>query len=517
MVKLIFFLNILNFSFLYAQDTEVPSEQIVDPYEIAEIAAAGKDGPREKCNDYVAGKGWSQMEEITVGEQKIMVVCGVATINEPPAKLTDEQIQIVNSFKVVKGLIYILQNLEKRHETVLTILELSEDARNFRVEQRIKETQAITSEEPIDTFSSEIKTNEKIKNRNDYISKIRMSLEKGELKDEYEIDPNDMDDIDIEEDTDDDSDEEDEKENPFKDDKVSDDVFLKYWYCNGKCDSREANEGYNWPANISTRVGYFENLLNKLNKAHEKLEKFKEIFYTKKRDMLPLMQIHDAIKIAISSNRKQVSKIDPINSLVLAQQRLVKKYIGKDGQLKETRGMIVKSSFSKENQKLHNKAQKTIGKLAEYDTAFTNAIKTIREVVLHSYPQKGITIDEDDNEQDLEKDITKSLEVIFGITGALAGTTLCFIIPSFMYLKATNVYNNNVSGGNYMEAIDTEDGIGSNSRNNNNGVNIAQWRLRAKIIYYCSIPLAVIGFILILVDLTKEDEEVVSLCSGTKE
>lgn len=86
MVKLIFFLNILNFSFLYAQDTEVPSEQIVDPYEIAEIAAAGKDGPREKCNDYVAGKGWSQMEEITVGEQKIMVVCGVATINEPPAQ-----------------------------------------------------------------------------------------------------------------------------------------------------------------------------------------------------------------------------------------------------------------------------------------------------------------------------------------------------------------------------------------------------------------------------------------------
>ena len=86
MVKLIFFLNILNFSFLYAQDTGIPSEQIVDPYEIAEIAAAGKDGPREKCNDYVAGKGWSQMEEITVGEQKIMVVCGVATINEPPAQ-----------------------------------------------------------------------------------------------------------------------------------------------------------------------------------------------------------------------------------------------------------------------------------------------------------------------------------------------------------------------------------------------------------------------------------------------
>ena len=113
--------------------------------------------------------------------------------------------------------------------------------------------------------------------------------------------------------------------------------------------------------------------------------------------------------------------------------------------------------------------------------------------------------------------VLPSIEVIFGITGALAGTTLCFIIPSFMYLKATNVYNNNVSGGNYMEAIDTEDGIGSNSRNNNNGVNIAQWRLRAKIIYYCSIPLAVIGFILILVDLTKEDEEVVSLCSGTKE
>ena len=294
------------------------------------------------------------------------------------------------------------------------MLELTEDARNFRVDQRIKETQAITSDEPIDTFASEIKTNEKIKNRNDYISKTRMALQKGQLKDDYELDPDDKDDLDVEEDTDDDSDQEDEKDNPFKDDKVSDDVFFKYWYCNGKCDSREANEGYNWPANISTRVGYFENLINKLEKAYDKLEKLKEIFYTKKRDMLPLMQIHDAIKLAIASNRKQISRIDPINKIVQQQQKLVSKYM-KGGELKEKRGMVIKSTFRDENNKLIKKAVKAVGKLAEYDSAFNNAVKTMREVVLNSYPQKGITLDEDDNEQDLEKDIAESLEILFGI------------------------------------------------------------------------------------------------------
>ena len=30
-------------------------------------------------------KGWSQMEEFAVGDQKIMVVCGFATINDPPS------------------------------------------------------------------------------------------------------------------------------------------------------------------------------------------------------------------------------------------------------------------------------------------------------------------------------------------------------------------------------------------------------------------------------------------------
>tara|TARA_B100000989_G_scaffold298556_1_gene288423 strand:- start:116 stop:1423 length:1308 start_codon:yes stop_codon:yes gene_type:complete len=82
MVILIFLLSIINFSFALAQNVE----DDVDPYAIAEIAASGEEGPREKCNNFVIEKGWTQMEEISVGEQKIMVVCGFATVNEPPQR-----------------------------------------------------------------------------------------------------------------------------------------------------------------------------------------------------------------------------------------------------------------------------------------------------------------------------------------------------------------------------------------------------------------------------------------------
>ena len=83
MVKIIFLIFSFNFLVLNAQDF---MKNELDPYEIAEIAASGEGGPREKCNDYVLEKGWTQMEEISVGDQKIMVVCGFATINEPPSE-----------------------------------------------------------------------------------------------------------------------------------------------------------------------------------------------------------------------------------------------------------------------------------------------------------------------------------------------------------------------------------------------------------------------------------------------
>ena len=84
MVKLIFLLNLFNFSLISAQEV-IDQQEDLDPYEIAEIAATEQEGPREKCNDFVAQKGWSQMEEFAVGDQKIMVVCGFATINDPPS------------------------------------------------------------------------------------------------------------------------------------------------------------------------------------------------------------------------------------------------------------------------------------------------------------------------------------------------------------------------------------------------------------------------------------------------
>ena len=113
--------------------------------------------------------------------------------------------------------------------------------------------------------------------------------------------------------------------------------------------------------------------------------------------------------------------------------------------------------------------------------------------------------------------VLPSIEVIFGITGALAGTTLCFIIPSLMYLKATNAYA--LRGNNYVEA-----GVGNDTANITRstdlsempGINVPRWRLRAKVVYYCSIPIALLGFILILVDLSKEDAETISLCSSAK-
>ena len=86
-----------------------------------------------------------------------------------------------------------------------------------------------------------------------------------------------------------------------------------------------------------------------------------------------------------------------------------------------------------------------------------------------------------------------------------------------MYLKATNVYA--LRGNNYVEAgggNDVANIIRSTSQSEKSDINVHRWRLRAKVVYYCSIPIAVLGFILILVDLSKEDAETVSLCSSAK-
>ncbi|MBD23059.1 MAG: hypothetical protein CL572_05300 [Alphaproteobacteria bacterium] len=56
-----------------------------DPYaEIADIIASKKT-PLDECNDYVTQKGWEQFVPISVGNKKILVICGSSTINEPPS------------------------------------------------------------------------------------------------------------------------------------------------------------------------------------------------------------------------------------------------------------------------------------------------------------------------------------------------------------------------------------------------------------------------------------------------
>ena len=84
--------------------------------------------------------------------------------------------------------------------------------------------------------------------------------------------------------------------------------------------------------------------------------------------------------------------------------------------------------------------------------------------------------------------ILPSLEVIFGLTGSIAGTTLCFIVPSSMFLKATQ------------------------SKGSSDGDSLATWRLRAKLLLYTSIPLGLMGFLLTILNLSTEDSDDLKLC-----
>ena len=76
-----------------------------------------------------------------------------------------------------------------------------------------------------------------------------------------------------------------------------------------------------------------------------------------------------------------------------------------------------------------------------------------------------------------------------------------------------------LGGNNYVEAgvgNDTANITPSTGLSETLDINVNRWRLRAKVVYYCSIPIALLGFILILLDLSKEDAETISLCSSSK-
>ena len=87
--------------------------------------------------------------------------------------------------------------------------------------------------------------------------------------------------------------------------------------------------------------------------------------------------------------------------------------------------------------------------------------------------------------------VLPSIEVIFGLTGSIAGTTLCFIIPSKMYLKS----------------IET-------ARNAMEDPHLIKWRFRAKVVMYLSIPLGFLGFLLTIIKLASEDQEIISMCGN---
>ncbi len=72
---------------LFLFSTSIAFSQENDPYaEIADIIASKKT-PLDECNEYVSQKGWEQFVPISVGNKKILVVCGSSSINEPPSSI----------------------------------------------------------------------------------------------------------------------------------------------------------------------------------------------------------------------------------------------------------------------------------------------------------------------------------------------------------------------------------------------------------------------------------------------
>ena len=322
--------------------------------------------------------------------------------------------EFINALKTTRDLLFITQNLEKSHEIVLQTIEFVIDARNARVEQNVNEEKARVSNEIIDTLTYENITNDKIKNRNDNISRIKMAIETGEIKDEEERPIDVEEDMNREaggeEDSDFDTDEEDDEDDPFRGDPADENTLFKYWYCNGKCDNRKAlnPEEFNWSGNVSTRERETRGTMKKLETMREKINELTEFFMSKDKDIAEISQIKAAIQDAAKSNKAQIAVMKDIIKVVEKQKSLVKQFT-KSGRMREQKGVLIKTKFVPKNTKLERNASKKLGKMAGFDTGFKNAMKTLREIVTEKYPQEGTRVGAEESEKIMADDIMKIL------------------------------------------------------------------------------------------------------------
>ena len=323
--------------------------------------------------------------------------------------------KFVNALKTLKDFLFISQGLEKNHETVLQTIEFVMEARDARVEQLANEEKARMSDEVVDTITLENVANDKIKNRNDNISTTKMDIQSGKLKNEEEI-PVDLDeDADKlakeadEEDSDFDSDEEDE-DDPFSGDPADENTLFKYWYCNGNCDNRKGINvtDFNWSSDVTTRERETNKKMKMLESMKEKLDELKELFMTKDKEVPEVQQIKKIITDATKSNKQQIIIMKEVVKLVERQKKLVNKFT-KSGEMRETKGVIVKSNFMPQNEKIQKAASKKLSKMGGFDSGFKNAFKTLREIVSEKYPQQGTRVGAEESEAIMAKELTDKL------------------------------------------------------------------------------------------------------------
>ena len=223
---------------------------------------------------------------------------------------TDIDIKVVNALKTLKEIVSITQSLEKNHETVLQILENVEDARNGMVDLINAEEEDRTSTTMVNVNAISNATNDKINNRNDNISRVKMAIEDGSIKDKEtpvdgDADAELLDDEDIS------SDEEDMDDPTMIDTTTVRDGINKYWLCNGECDdSKATNAGdINWDDNSKKRKVY-EELCKEIEKIAEELNELKVYFTTKDKDILEVQQAADSIKKQLYLTRNKYQQLN---------------------------------------------------------------------------------------------------------------------------------------------------------------------------------------------------------------
>ena len=202
-------------------------------------------------------------------------------------------------------------------------------------------------------------SNDKINNRNDNISRIKMAIEDGSIKDKETPVDGDAD-AELLDDEDVSSDEEDMDDPTMIDTTTVRDGINKYWLCNGECDdSKATNAGdINWDDNSKKRERFMKSYVKKFEKISEDLNELKVYLTTKDKDILEVQQAADSIKKAIVSNKKQIPAIKLLVKRVEDEKSIIKKYV-KSGQMKDERkkNLVFTKKFSKERANLMKKVE----------------------------------------------------------------------------------------------------------------------------------------------------------------